>query len=181
MKRYLIEPQSVPMETHDASKSSDGDSHPAAAHRVIYRIVDSATGQTLPPESEDIAVVASTCTQLNDSANLTGGELPADIVQSIEISKAKAIYEQPAVLANLALAQKIFNQNMQQQNAVSHQQAMNQIKLAVIGKYVAMIDDIGSGDQARIEKMGADIEELVRQLERILDENAGDRLSLQLS
>lgn len=57
-------------------------------------------------------------------------ELPENIVQAIAISNAKSIGEQPAILANLALAQQIFNQNMQQQLQLAKQQAMNQIAVA---------------------------------------------------
>ncbi|WP_210247075.1 hypothetical protein [Aliikangiella marina] len=57
-------------------------------------------------------------------------ELPQDIVQSIAISNAKSIGEQPAILANLALAGEIFNLNMQQQAQIAQQQAMNQIAVA---------------------------------------------------
>ncbi|MFK2892810.1 FAD-binding monooxygenase [Dyella flagellata] len=118
--------------------------------------------------------------QLNESSD-SASSLPSDIVQSIAISNAHSISEQPAILANLALAQKIFNQNMQQQNAVSHQQALNQIKLAVVGKYVAMINSVGLGDQAATEKMGEEIEKLVRQLERIIDDKASDSVAREAS
>lgn len=179
MKRYLIEPESLLIHEPDSAASPSDDSA-AAEYKVVYRIIDTATRQILPPESEDIDVVASTCTQLNEAyekapegdvqaSSLTSDALPSDIVQAIAISNAKSIGEQPAILANLALSQQIFNQNLQQQNAVSHQQALNQIKLAVVAKYIAMIDSIGWSDDAAIEKMGADIEKLVQQLERILE------------
>lgn len=183
MKRYLIEPESLLIHEPDSAASPSDDSA-APEYKVVYRIIDTATGQILPPESEDIDVVASTCTQLNDAcekapegdlqaSSLTSDALPSDIVQAIAISNAKSIGEQPAILANLALSQQIFNQNLQQQNAVSHQQALNQIKLAVVGKYIAMIDSIGWSDDAAIEKMGDDIEKLVQQLERILEGKSG--------
>lgn len=179
MKRYLIEPESLLIHEPDSATSPNDDSA-APEYKVVYRIIDTATRQILPPESEDIGVVASTCTQLNEAyektsegdvqaSSLTSDALPSDIVQAIAISNAKSIGEQPAILANLALSQQIFNQNLQQQNAVSHQQALNQIKLAVVAKYIAMIDSIGWSDDAAIEKMGADIEKLVQQLERILE------------
>lgn len=71
--------------------------------------------------------------------------LPSDIVQAIAISNAKSIGEQPAILANLALAQQIFNQNMQQQIALSQQQAMNQIQMAAVAKCVTMIEKTDAG------------------------------------
>ena len=176
MKRYLIEPEFFL--THDVNPdSSTSNSALVPTQQIAYRIVDLATMQRVPSESEDIDVVASTCVQLNESneaavSSHSASTLPSDIAQAITISNALSIREQPAVLANLALAQKIFNQNMQQQNAVSHQQALNLIKLAVVGKYVAMINSVGLSDQAATEKMGEDIEKLVRQLERIIDEKA---------
>lgn len=189
MKRYLIEPESLPIHEPD-SATSPNDGSAAPAYKVVYRIIDTATQQILPPESEDMGVVASACTQLNEAdeqakgeaseaPNLASGALPSDIVQAIAISNAKSIGEQPAILANLALSQQIFNQNLQQQNAVSHQQALNQIKLAVVGKFIAMIDSIGWSDDGAIEKMATDIERLVQQLERILDGKVGSGHSQQ--
>jgi len=177
MKRYLIEPQSPA--TNAGTTATD---------TVVYRIIDTITMQALPPQSEDIGVVASACAQLNEayenatqapfaigalSSAMTTDGLPDEIVQAIAISNAKSIGEQPAILANLALAQQIFNRNLQQQNAVSYQQALNQIKIAVVGKFVAMIDSLGGSDAAAVEKMGADVERLVQQLERILAGKAG--------
>jgi len=65
--------------------------------------------------------------------------LPADIVQSIAISNAKSIGEQPAILANMALANQILNNNLQQQMFISNQQAMNQIVMATMAKCVTLI------------------------------------------
>jgi hypothetical protein len=71
--------------------------------------------------------------------------LPSDIVEAIAISNAKSIGEQPAILANLALAQQIFNLNMQQQIALSQQQAVNQVTMAAAASCVAMITKGGGG------------------------------------
>lgn len=177
MKRYLIEPDFFMI--HDVNPdSSTSQSALVPRQQIVYRIVDMATMQRVPHESEDIDAVASTCVQLNESSETvsshSASSLPSGIIQAIAISNAMSIGEQPAILANLDLAQKIFNQNMQQQNAVSYQQALNQIKLAVVGKYVAMINSVGLSDQAATEKMGEDIEKLVRQLERIIGEKASD-------
>ena len=67
------------------------------------------------------------------------GALPEVIVESIAISNAKAIGEQPAILANLALSNQILNNNIQQQIMISQQQAMNQITMATLSKCVALI------------------------------------------
>jgi len=65
--------------------------------------------------------------------------LPTEIVQSIAIANAKSIGEQPAILANLALANQILNNNLQQQMFISNQQAMNQIVMATMAKCVTLI------------------------------------------
>lgn len=185
MKRYLIEPEFFMI--HDVNPdSSTSDSALVSRQQIVYRIVDMATMQRVPHESEDIDAVASTCVQLNESSEAavsshSASSLPADIVQAIAINNAMSIREQPAILANLDLAQKIFNQNMQQQNAVSYQQALNQIKLAVVGKYVTMINSVGLSDQAATEKMGEEIGKLVRQLERIIGEKASDSVTRETS
>lgn len=65
--------------------------------------------------------------------------LPDDIVQSIAISNATSIGSQPAILANLALANQIFNQSLQQQLAISYQQATHLITLAAVARCVNLI------------------------------------------
>lgn len=93
------------------------------------------------------------------------GELPEDIVQAIAISNAKSIGEQPAILANLALAQQIFNQNMQQQIGLSQQQAMNQVQMAATAKCVTMIENAGGcKNQDAIEKMAMDLEKIIKDM-----------------
>ncbi len=70
------------------------------------------------------------------------GELPEDIVEAIAISNAKSIGEQPAILANLALANAIANLNLSQQNAINNQQAMFQLQMATVAKCVEIITSI---------------------------------------
>jgi hypothetical protein len=70
---------------------------------------------------------------------MADGSLPDQIVESIAISNAKSIGEQPAILSNLALANQILNNNMQQQLMLSQQQAMNQITMATLAKCVSLI------------------------------------------
>lgn len=96
--------------------------------------------------------------------------LPADVVQAIAISNAKSIGEQPAVLANLALAQQIFNQNLQQQIALSQQQAMNQVHMATAARAVTLIEQAGQGgckSQGAIEQMAADIDRILTKLQQL--------------
>lgn len=91
--------------------------------------------------------------------------LPDEVIQAIAISNAKSIGEQPAVLANLALAQQIFNQNMQQQISLSQQQAMNQVQMAAAAKCVAMIEAAGGcKNQGTIDKMVQDMEKVLREV-----------------
>ncbi len=91
--------------------------------------------------------------------------LPAEIVQAIAISNAKSIGEQPAVLANLALAQQIFNQNMQQQIALSQQQAMNQVQMAAAAKCITMIEQVGGcKHEAQLDHMLKEIEKIQKDL-----------------
>lgn len=94
------------------------------------------------------------------------GELPDEIVQSIAISNAKSIGEQPAILANLALAQQIFNQNMQQQISLGQQQAMNQVQMAASAKCVSMIENAGGcKNQDTINRMVKDIEDILQSMQ----------------
>lgn len=65
--------------------------------------------------------------------------LPPEIVESIAIANAKSIGEQPAILANLALANQIMNTNLQQQMAIAALQAMNQVMMATMAKCVSLI------------------------------------------
>ena len=71
---------------------------------------------------------------------------PTEIAESIAIVNATAFGEHPAILANLALAQQIFNTNLQQQLAISQQQALNQVRLAVVAKCVSLILSDPSGN-----------------------------------
>jgi hypothetical protein len=176
VKRYLIEPDATAtQEANSGTDSSDGSS--STKRKMVYRIVDTSTQQVLPPESEDIGAIASTCAELNEAdatSAQTASSLPGDIAQSIAISNAKSIGEQPAILANLALAQQIFNQNMRQQIALSEQQAMNQIRLAAVAKCVAMIDNLTEASQATMEKAGADIKTILQVMEHIIGRKPND-------
>ncbi len=79
--------------------------------------------------------------------------LPNEIVQSIAISNAKSIGEQPAILANLALANQIFTDNLQQQMLLSQQQAMNQVMLAIVSKCVSVIASDTPRDPQMIQEL----------------------------
>lgn len=188
MKRYLIEPKFVTMHEPGVD-TAPGSNSPPPMDKPVYRIIDTATGQAVPPTGENIAVIARACANLNEVVEKAEGapskprasgyvgtadSLPDDIVQSIAISNAQSIEDQPSILANLDLAQQIFNQNMRQQNAVAQQQAMNLIRLAVAAKCVGMIENADGSDEAAIEKIGRNAEKLFQDLSRSIDRNAGD-------
>jgi hypothetical protein len=86
------------------------------------------------------------------SSSSSSSSLPDEIVQSIAIANAKSIGEQPAILANLALANQILNNNLQQQMLISNQQAMNQITMATMAKCVTLIVG-GKGDSSAVKEL----------------------------
>lgn len=100
--------------------------------------------------------------------------LPDEIIHAI--GNAESTGEQPAVLANLALAQRIFNQNMRQQTAIAHEQAMNQIRLAAVAKAVSLID--GSENREQLDKIVEQMGELMNKLHP-LDIGESDPTSAQ--
>lgn len=93
----------------------------------------------------------------------SSSSLPEEIIQSIAISNAKSIGEQPAILANLALANQILNTNLQQQMFISNQQAMNQIAMATMAKCVTLI----VADDGKDPKATAALKELVDMLKTL--------------
>jgi hypothetical protein len=168
VKRYLIEPEYVA----------------APKDAMVYRIVDTQSGQVVPLEGDDIDAVARACAEFNEGnagSTLAADQLPDDIVQAIAISNAKSIGEQPAILANMTLAQQIFDQNMQQQNSIAQQQALNLIRLAVVAKCVNMIGSIESNDPAVVEKMGRSIEKMFHDMNGGAHRQASDSSSAQAS
>lgn len=97
-----------------------------------------------------------------------GSSLPDEIIQSIAISNAKSIGEQPAILANLALANQILNQNLQHQTQIAQQQAFNQIAMATTAKCVSIITSVDAPADpkelnAKIKAMTEELQKLFRQ------------------
>ena len=80
------------------------------------------------------------------NAGGSSSSLPSEIIESIAISNAKSIGEQPAILANLALANQILNNNLQQQFALSYQQSMSQVAMATVSKCISMITSGSASD-----------------------------------
>jgi hypothetical protein len=87
--------------------------------------------------------------------------LPDDIRESIAIGNVKSVAEQSSMLSNLAYANLISNVNLSQQNAVSNQQAMNQLGLTVTGKVVNLVANLSPMEAVAVVKMdtGNDIAE----------------------
>jgi hypothetical protein len=87
--------------------------------------------------------------------------LPDDIRESIAIGNVKSVAEQPSMLSNLAYANLISNVNLSQQNAVSNQQAMNQLGITVTGKVVNLVANLSPMEAVAVVKMdtGNDIAE----------------------
>lgn len=71
-----------------------------------------------------------------------GDNIPNDLIEAIADSTAISVGEQPAILANLALANLIANTNLAQQNAISNQQAMFQLEMTIVSKCVEVIANI---------------------------------------
>ena len=57
------------------------------------------------------------------------------------------------MLSNLAYANLISNVNLSQQNAVSNQQAMNQLGLTVTGKVVNLVANLSPMEAVAVVKM----------------------------
>ena len=79
--------------------------------------------------------------------------IPNDIRESLAIANVKSVAEQPAMLSNLAFSNLITNNNLSQQNAVSNQQAMNQLGLTVTGKAINRVSNLSSEEAVAILKI----------------------------
>jgi hypothetical protein len=92
--------------------------------------------------------------------------LPDDIRESIAIGNVKSVAEQPSMLSNLAYANLIANVNLAGQNAVSNQQAMNQLALTVTGKVVNLVANLSPLEAAAVVKLdtGNDVAEQLADL-----------------
>jgi hypothetical protein len=75
------------------------------------------------------------------------------IVDSVAIGNVKSVAEQPAMLSNLAFANLVNNVNLSQQNAVSNQQAMNQLLITVTGKIVNMLANLSPLEAASVTEL----------------------------
>lgn len=112
-------------------------------------------------------------TRQGDDAPSRDG-LPENIVDAIAVSNATSIGEQPAILANLALANQIFNINLAQQNALANQQMVFQIELAALAKCVQVILDSELSEPQAVEKLTARMLEMFDQFHSKAEERLAD-------
>ena len=92
--------------------------------------------------------------------------LPDDIREAIAIGNVKSVAEQSSMLSNLAYANLISNTNLGQQNAVSNQQALNQLGATVTGKSVNLVANLNPLEAVAAVKLdtGNDIAEQLADL-----------------
>jgi hypothetical protein len=92
--------------------------------------------------------------------------LPDDIRESIAIGNVKSVAEQPSMLSNLAYANLIGNVNLSQQNAVSNQQAVNNLAQTVTGKAVNLVANLNPMEAVAVVKLdtGNDVAEQLADL-----------------
>jgi 5-enolpyruvylshikimate-3-phosphate synthase len=65
------------------------------------------------------------------------------VVEAVAIGNLKSIAEQPAMLSNLAYSNTVVNTDLAAKNAVSIQQAFNELGVSVLGKTVNMVSNLG--------------------------------------
>ncbi|HBB88619.1 MAG TPA: hypothetical protein DC047_13490 [Blastocatellia bacterium] len=85
----------------------------------------------------------------------SGSSIPPDLIEAIASSTAVSVGEQPAILANLALANQIANTNLAQQNAISNQQAMFHLELTIVSKCVELIANISPASATASQQLEA--------------------------
>jgi len=93
----------------------------------------------------------------------TSTGIPDDIRESAAIGNIKSVAEQPAMLSNLTFSNLINNDNLSQQNALSNQQAMNQLGLTTSGKAINRITNSVPRDTTAIQKLNT-ANELAQQI-----------------
>jgi hypothetical protein len=69
--------------------------------------------------------------------------LDEQVVSAVATGNLKAISEQPAMLSNLAYSNVVSTNNLGQQNAVSNQQAGNQLGVPLVAKATNVISNLG--------------------------------------
>jgi Killing trait len=97
--------------------------------------------------------------------------LPDNVRESIAVGGVESVGQQPAMLSNLAYANLISNVNLSQQNAVSNQQAMNQLGVTVTGKAVNLVANLSPMEAVAVVKLdtGDDFAQQLADLKGALD------------
>jgi len=96
--------------------------------------------------------------------------LPGEVVEAIAESNAAAIGEQPAILANLALANEIFSANLAQQSAIVNQQVIFQIELTALAKCLQVLLAANVSEPQAIENLTARMLEMFDQFHSKVEE-----------
>lgn len=99
------------------------------------------------------------------------GDISNDLIEAIADSTAISVGEQPAILANLALANLIANTNLAQQNAISNQQAMFQLEMTIVSKCVEVIANINPSSAHAANQMQA-MQQLIAMVKQMQADNA---------
>jgi hypothetical protein len=107
----------------------------------------------------------------DDDDDDPSSSLPKEIIDAIAIGNVKSVAEQSSMLSNLAYANLITNTNLAQQNAVSNQQALNQLGATVTGKSVNLIANLSPLEAVASVKLdtGNDIAEQLSDLKGTLE------------
>lgn len=74
---------------------------------------------------------------------MSQSSFPLAVIEGVAIGNLKAISEQPAMLSNMAYSNMVANTNLSMQNAVSNQQAMNELNVSVTAAAVSTVKDLG--------------------------------------
>jgi hypothetical protein len=64
------------------------------------------------------------------------------LIEAVAISNLSAIASQSAMLSNLAFSNTVTVLNLSMQNAVAHQQAMSQLRVAILGRAVNVTSNL---------------------------------------
>ena len=118
----------------------------------------------VPPASDPTEANSQSPTSSND-------RLPGHVIEAIADSTAISVSEQPAILANLALANQIANENLAQQNAIANQQAMFCLQMATVAKCVEVIANIDPSGPNAAQRLAL-MQQLLEMMKRMQATNA---------
>ncbi|HEX8559088.1 MAG TPA: hypothetical protein VF668_13365 [Pyrinomonadaceae bacterium] len=99
----------------------------------------------------------------DDDPRAGASALSDDARESVALGNLSSVAGQPSALADLALLNLVNNINASQQNAVSNQQAMNQVALATTGRVVNLVAGLSPLEALAVGRLYAGIN-VARQL-----------------